>query len=175
MKLIIANILLIFLFSSCVKKDEYSNIPNISFNKIEQYKDVNGDDSLLRVFIDYSDGDGDIGLDSSNTESIFGIKSPYYYNLLVDFYDVVGGVESKRTFNNPADTFSYYKDTVHFHQRIKNITPAGKNKSISGTITMDILYLPLAFLTPAIEKSKFTFQLVDRKINKSNIISTPVY
>ena len=167
--------MLIILFSSCVKKDEFSNIPHITFNKIEQFKDKNGDDSLLRVYVDYTDGDGDIGLDSTNTDPVFGVKSEYYYNFFVEFFDVVGGIETKRTYGNPNDTFTYFLDTVHFSQRLTNITPVGKNKAISGTITMDILYLPLAFISPPYQNSKFTFQLVDRKLNRSNKLVTPTY
>ncbi len=66
--------------SSCFNPPEFSNSPEIIFNKI-QFKEVPGAgtaDSLI-LYIDFKDGDGDLGLDQDNPDYSDEPYHPSYY------------------------------------------------------------------------------------------------
>jgi hypothetical protein len=84
MKVIKGLVLLCFLavlVSSCFDPPEFKNIPEITYNKI-QFKEVPGagtNDSLI-LYINFKDGDGDLGLDPDDPEfSQDPFNSSYYY------------------------------------------------------------------------------------------------
>ena len=65
--------------SSCFDPPVYTDIPTISFNKISFKKKIEGvpsRDSLI-LYLDFKDGDGDLGLDPSMTAPPF--NSIFYY------------------------------------------------------------------------------------------------
>lgn len=130
----------------------------------EQYK-LNGKDSLLRLFIKYTDGDGDIGLEPDDTAAPFNYGSPFFYNLFIKVYAVENGVGSRIPI--PLST-----DTVNFNDRITNLTPTGKNKAIFGEFTINLKAEPYPGIRP--DSMYYTIQIADRKLHLSNVLQTPV-
>lgn len=167
--------LLLVALSGCVKQEEFSVVPSLSFKSLNQYKDAAGLDSTLIIYLDYSDGDGDIGLTDADTNGPFKRLQKTYFNLIVEIYEVKNGVKTKLlnplAVNPPID---YFADTFHFSQRIDNLTPEGKNKSIRGVIDVSINFFVMQVANVKPDSAVFAFQLYDRSLNASKVVETPV-
>ncbi|MEZ4804950.1 MAG: hypothetical protein R2852_05575 [Bacteroidia bacterium] len=158
------KILVIVLLVSC--KSEVFNFPDtpvLSIEKpAEQYK-LNGKDSLVRLIIKYTDGDGNIGLDLSDTFPPFNYPNKFFYNLYINVYSVEDGIGKPIII--PLTT-----DTLNYNDRITNITPTGKNKSIYGELTINLKAEPYPGVQP--DSMYYTVQIADRSLNLSNIVQT---
>ena len=157
---IFSIITLTLLLSSCFKKEEYPVEPIIS------YKDfvITGDSAMLSV--NFTDGDGDLGLSPNDTLPPYNPGSEYYYNIYVVNYekdDQLGWI--------PA--VDLQGDTLVFEYRIKPIEFKGKSKGIKGVIDIDMGTLYYNIFSNQADTIKYSVQLIDRALNKSNIIETP--
>jgi hypothetical protein len=155
---------------SCKRLEEYPPEPVITFIGFEKL--FNETDSIYDrgiLSFEFTDGDGDLGLAPGDTFPPFNPGSKYYYNLLIDYYEVRNGVETKvpLTFYNP-ETEGY--DTVYLSARIPLLTPKGINKAISGEI-YDTLFIYNYFSD--FDTLFLKFQLIDRALNESNVEKTP--
>lgn len=121
-------------------------------------------DSVAILSIGYTDGDGDIGLKDADTFVPFNPGSEYFYNLLVWYYVKINGKWTK--LKNPV---SQDNDTINFHERLPVITPKGKNKWVSGEIHLKVPAYPFGLDYDTVQ---YSVQLIDRKLNKSNILIT---
>lgn len=70
----------IVLVVSCLDAPEYSDVPKIKFKRLT-YVDVDGAADSLKVTFDFEDGNGDVGLESSD---VFGSYIPFFYILYFD-------------------------------------------------------------------------------------------
>jgi hypothetical protein len=162
--------LIVFTVISCKRIDEYPPEPVINFlgfDKLYNATEKVYDRGVLKF--DFTDGDGDLGLADADTFPPFNPGSPYYYNLIIDFYEVQNGVETPvyLTFYN-ATTEEF--DTVSLSARIPRLTPVGSNKAISGEVydTLFIYNYASSYDTLFLE-----FRIVDRALHESNIERTP--
>lgn len=160
-------VIILALLASCKQEStQFSEIPQIALTEVQQQK-LNGKDSIVNITLHYQDGDGDIGLNTGDTMSPYNYTSKYFYNLIVSVYRVDNGIVSKVTTPvlppNPPDT-------IHYNDRITDLTPTGKSKAISGDIRLFIKSLPYPGVTP--DSMFYTFQLIDRALNQSNIVRT---
>jgi hypothetical protein len=128
----------------------YSKIPYQNFPS----------DSLVFVKIEFQDGDGDIGLDINDSAPPFRIGDPYYYNVFAEYLAGKNGV---------YDHVVTGTDTLNYNDRITNIQPDARNKSISGIMTIKIVPTIGAVVPDSI---KLNIYIVDRALNKSNVVST---
>lgn len=160
----ISLILLIPLFTGltgCIKEEQYPLEPVIEFGGFATAKDILGRDSVCQITISYTDGDGDIGLDSTQ------IEEPYKYNYFIKFNQLIDG-KLVDVFPPPPN------DTLNFNARIPILTPNGRNKNIKGDITMTIeLYFARQFLLS--DTIAFEIYIQDRALNKSNVVDTPMF
>jgi hypothetical protein len=166
----ILSILAVLAVISCRRIEEFPPEPVITFMEFE--KIFNATDSIYDRGIlkfEFTDGDGDLGLAKSDTFPPFNPGSKYYYNLIIDYYEVRNGVETPvyLTFYN-AVTEEF--DTVYLSARIPLLTPRGSNKSLSGDIhdTIFIYNYNSDFDTLFLE-----FYIVDRALHESNTERTP--
>lgn len=149
------------LFSHCRKQALISATPSIQYlgySKIS-YQNFNAD-SLLYLQFSFEDGDGDIGLELSDTASPFRLGERYYYNVFAEYQAGKAGV------------YSYIingADTVNYNDRISNIQPETRNKAINGVITLKIEPI-VGLIVP--DSIQLKIYLVDRALHQSNIIST---
>ncbi len=65
---LVALFLLSMLLVSCVKPDEFPEIPEITDVRIDKISVKNFED-VLTISIDFQDGDGDLGITDENTEA----------------------------------------------------------------------------------------------------------
>ena len=166
----ILSIVVILAVISCKRLEEFPPEPVISFLDFE--KIYNATDSIYdrgTLKFEFTDGDGDIGLGKLDTFPPFNPGSRYYYNLIIDYYEVRNGVETPvfLTFYN-AVTEEF--DTVYLSARIPLLTPKGSNKALSGDIydTIFIYNYNSDFDTLFLK-----FLIVDRALNESNTERTP--
>jgi hypothetical protein len=124
-----------------------------------------GYDSFVEVEVVFSDADGDIGLEDSDTLFPFGKNDPAHYNLLVYYQDKKNGL-----WQYPLNPLLGAKDTLVLHQRLKNLTPSGRNKSIHGNLTVVIPARPYQYRGDSV---RYEVQLIDRALHRSNKIITP--
>lgn len=142
------------ILASCQKQETYPIIPEIEFDQFVKLWNPQTMIFERGVFvITFTDGDGDIGLRSSDT------VAPYDFNLYIKYYELQNG-DSVRVI---------ISDSNEFNARIPILTPQGSNKSISGIIE-DTLFMYNYQST--FDTIMFDACLVDRELHKSNVITT---
>jgi hypothetical protein len=149
------------LMQSCLKPDEYPPVPAVSYKSIA----IISDSLILEV--DFTDGDGDIGLNPGDTTGEFAIGKPYYYNLFVQYWEWNHNTQQWQ----PGLTIQ--GDTISFDYRIPYITPGGRNKALKGVIQTTIEPIYYNPISPYSDTIKYKIRLVDRAFNSSNKIWTP--
>ena len=140
--------------SQCKKADEYPIEPVITFKSLTTIKDANGYDTDGILEIEFTDGDGDIGLNPSDTLAPY--TGEYSNNVHAVFYQFVNGTWTP---------WSQFDD----RSRIPVITPEGSQKAIRGVIRKDHIGFPLSLTGRRI---RFDVYIYDRALHRSNVITT---
>ena len=170
---------------SCQKPVEYPIEPKIAY---EGFTYLFNEDSAFSgegiIKFSYTDGDGDLGLNASDTLPPFGFHDAHYYNMVVDYLKSENGVFVKTPLlsphvpTNPGDTLVLF-DTVTFNarfkrlrdseERFKRLRDSEEPKAISGTIEYKLtVQNPLS---PE-DTIKFEIRILDRALHVSNMIQT---
>ena len=84
-KLYFILILIAASFYSCLDKEDFSEIPEITY---EEYS-IEGTSIVIKI--SFTDGDGDIGFRDGQEQYPFGPCDEYHYNLLIDPYFMQDG------------------------------------------------------------------------------------
>lgn len=148
----------VFLFAlgGCKKSNEYPIEPVITFKALSIVKDNQGFDDKVVLEITFTDGDGDIGLDASDTLSPY--TGQYVNNVFVLFYcDSTG---------NGFIPWPQFDDKG----RIPVVTPEGNTKAIRGEIKKGEIFLPNGRTNLPV---RFEVFIYDRALHQSNKITTP--
>ncbi len=157
-RFIFSLLLISVILSSCFKNQEYPIEPIISDPSFI----LTGDSAVLNF--SFTDGDGNVGLEPSDTLSPHDANSFYYYNLYVDYYEKkdVEGWQRGRDLEG---------DSIVFKYRLKTINVKGKSKAIKGTMEVNMQFFnnPLSADSDTV---KYTIRLIDRALNVSNTIET---
>ena len=148
-------LLLGIILLSCKKPHTYSEIPEIKFKEVivkDTTDYLDNKELLTQLIFTFVDGDGDIGLKTSDT--IYPYDSAnYYYNLYIESYEIKNGKIEHINLTNPL------------RYRMPYVDASGQNKTLKGTIMTDIFYnYPLKYDTIL-----YSFFIYDRSLNKSNI------
>ena len=146
--------------SSCIEDEQYPLVPRIEYSGFSTIRDVAGKDSIGKITISYTDGDGNLGyLNDADT------IGPHKYNFYLNFLEQVNGKLQPVQMPDP---------NITFNARFPYLAPEGRNKNIKGDITMQLdLYLARqALLSDTIA---FQIYIMDQALNKSNVIDTPRY
>lgn len=146
--------LLVMAVSSCHKAEEFPVEPEITFTSFEPKSD-----GTAQLTFEFTDGDGDIGLNPRDTLNPYNPGNKYYYNVFVEYYELQNGIWTLIPITNPP---LYYRSPV--------VTPKGQNKTLNGSMTIDLPF----YHNPAssFDTIKLSMQLVDRALNESNIVET---
>jgi len=159
MRFVISFLAALFLLSGCFKKENYSSVPKITFQSFQ----ILGDSA--KIILSFQDGEGDIGLDPSETSAPYDINSKYHYNLYLVYYEKKdnGGWQPGLDLNG---------DTIIFRNRLRPIY-TGKPKSIKGTIEYTIEPIFYNQFSSENDTIKYRIQLIDRALNESDWIESP--
>ena len=176
---LIGLLLFSFVVASCLKPVEYPVEPKIAY---ESFTYLINEDSAFSgegiLSFTYTDGDGDLGLDDSDTLYPFGFHDPHYYNMEIDYLKLENGVFVKTPLlsphvpTGPGDTLVLF-DTVTFNARFHRLRDNDEPKAISGTmqykLTVQNPFSPN-------DTVKFEIRILDRALHESNVIQTdPIY
>ncbi len=170
---------LLLVVCACQKRVEYPIEPKITY---EGFTYLMNPDSTFSgegiISFSYTDGDGDLGLDDSDTLPPFGFHDTYYYNMVVDYLKSENGVFVKTPLlsphvpTSPDDTLVLY-DTVTFNARFKRLRDSEEPKAISGS--MDYKLTVQNPFSPN-DTVKFEIRIFDRALHESNVIQTdPIF
>lgn len=144
----------------------FSTTPNLIYQGVQLLQGPDGKDSIIQIKLNFTDGDGDIGLGQYDTMPPYNFGSPYFYNSYVTLKHQVDG--KMEYLIDPVNN-----DTVNFNSRIPIITPSGDNKNIDGEITLTVsANFPVTEKPDSIQLSIYIY---DRALHKSNTINTPVF
>lgn len=159
--------------SSCLKPVQYPDEPNVEFVQF----DIQGDSGIITFF--FTDGDGDIGLNPNQIDPPYDPGSFYHYNVYLEYYEVMGGQLVKGTMDPNGENAAFQQnnnqpyDTIPNGFRIEDITPFGQNKSLKGN--MQLVLSPFYnFNSNHNDSIRFSILLIDRNLNHSNVVYTPV-
>lgn len=157
---------MVFLAGCSTDEPAVSEIPAIAFKEFRFDRvDLGGiPTDFYYVTFEYIDGDGDIGMEEGQ-EHIEG-HPDVRHNLFVDYMEERDGEFIKDVECAIGGSISTKKYVL------ESITPTGNNKSIKGemTVRLETCETPL----DTIKNIKYSIQLVDRKLNYSNVIETPI-
>ncbi len=145
------------LLPSCLKNEQYPEIPEIAFQSFTLAFDTNNIPRKGYLTISFVDGDGDLGLHPGDTLSPYQKGGDYYYNYVIDYYEKQNGVYVLVPLNPP------------YHARIPYLPPDDPNKAIKGIIVDTLQMNPY----PVYDTIKLKFFIYDRALHKSNVDSTP--
>lgn len=148
------------LLGGCLEPASYPDEPVISFKSLTP----NGTAAVLKV--DFTDGDGNIGLDQDDTTGVFCPDTcQFHYNLFLEYYELQDGEWTLIELDPEAGQ-------IPFYYRVPNIQPSGQNPALNGEISID---MPSYYLFSDYDTLRFEIQLFDRDLNGSNIETTPIF
>jgi hypothetical protein len=146
------------LITTCEKQQCDVTAPSIEFLSFDK-----NNDSTATLKISFEDCDRDIGLSPADTLSPYDIDGDYYYNLWLDYYELQDGEWVLRD-----DFFP------QFRYRIPRLSGQEViNRSMVGEIQVDLEPIYYLLFSPY-DTIKFEVTLVDRALNESNKVMTPV-
>jgi hypothetical protein len=164
--------LLPFAILSCKKKEIYPETPQVEFKSAFFIQDQLGIDSIMVLSFTFKDGDGDLGLNQSDTIAPFNAVTdstgkslnPYYNNIHFGYEERING--EFKFVTNPFNVF----DTLNYAYRFENISPDGRHKAIRGDIEVKIG--PNQYPNAG-DTCRYKFFIYDRALHKSNLAETP--
>lgn len=155
---------------SCRKFEEYPVEPVISYeNFLLEYNLETGKTERGVLIFSYTDGDGDLGLAADELYPPYNPGSPYYYNLIISYYEKQNGTFVEVPLLSWNADSAYY-DTLTFNSRFPRLLKDLEDQPIEGQFS-DTLFI----LNPLSEYDtiKFSAYIIDRALHESNVIETP--
>jgi len=151
---------------ACVKQENLPSTPYITYKNFV-WNQV--DTAIMQIT--FQDGDGDVGHEQGDTAHPFGANDPYYNDLVMVYYfkDVDGVF---RRYHVPGTAAT---DSLITGYHIPYITPKGKNKTLTGTIDVNMVvpFWRVDAYSPKHTIIRFDIYIYDRALHKSNVITTP--
>ena len=141
----------------CGHREVFPVEPHIEFVRLDKIDNGTGVDNQADLVIYFEDGDGDIGLDETDTDSIFAIGSEYYYDFFIHYYEKQDGVWTEVELPTPL------------HARLPHLSE-NVPEAIKGEITITTFINN--YLSPY-DTIMLSCYLVDRALHVSNTITTP--
>ena len=159
-RLIILLTLLFFIAISCVKIEPVSTIPEITFKSLEALlvNDSLGNTKTVgKLEFSFIDGDANIGV-AENIANDTALPDSVRYNLFLTPYSKIDGIYSLIEYDSIPPYYSIIEDD--------KLNRVGQNKTIKGTITLEIEDLP------HYDTIRYDFYIRDRAGNNSNMETT---
>ena len=120
-------------------------------------------DGSRELIIQFTDGDGDLGLSQADTMPPFCASCDFHQNLHCDYQEWRNG-----------DWFEIFLDPnagqIPFYYRVPNAQPSGQEPALNGTIAVD---MSTWYLSSSYDSLRFRITLFDRALNASNEVFTP--
>ncbi len=149
---------MIFGISSCMQLDEYPNEPKITLESFST------SDSGATLVLSFTDGDGNFGLEQTDTSGVFA-NCRNRYNIFCEYYEKQNNVWEHVELDPCLDP-----DIIPFYYRAPFTSPLGQYKAQKGSI--ELFINPLYYLPSAFDTCKFQITVMDRDLNLSNTVWT---
>ena len=172
---------IVFIFFSCLRDPGYPNTPKIEFSNIQFVK---GDSSrntgaandIIRLNIYFEDGNGDLGVSSSDSSGRFAAKPDTtgvptnldYYNIFIKFLFRNSDGSYKPCNQTPNCVVNEVLLTL-YNGRFPDLNPDRKERPISGMLTYDLKSTQFRNLFRN-RSIKLQFYIQDRSFTKSNVL-----
>ena len=143
---------------SCKKHEQYPIEPVIEFMSIDKIPNSGNVDDKAFLVINFTDGDGDIGLALEDTMPPHNPGNEYYYNYYINYFEKLN------------DTFVKVDLPFTFHVRIPFIEESLAERGVKGEIKVELF---INNINSTADSIRFDLQIIDRAFHKSNIITTP--
>jgi hypothetical protein len=151
----------LFLSPGCRKDEKFPVIPHIEFLEFVKF----GNDSA-DFHITFTDGDGDIGLDQSDTLPPYDSASGNAENIYMLYYQKDTATGQWVTYElSPSDSIP---NPLSYNYRIPRVLTEGQNKALEGEIIIH-MYPPFNVQNPF----KYEVYIKDRALHQSNKILSP--
>lgn len=151
--------------SGCLKVESFPDEPVVAFQSLII------EDNSASLNFSFTDGDGNFGLteEDANTPPFDG--DDFKHNLIVDYYEKIG--DTWQRFGNDFSQTSPFFIITGFNARVEHLIPEGTNKTQQGEIS----YMISPYFNPVTENdsARFTFYLLDRDLNQSNLETTTAF
>lgn len=175
----ISGILCLVLFVFACKKDSTPAPapPVISYANFTTSDAYNG----ILTF-NFSDADGDIGLNQSDTTGAYAPGQVGYYDFYMRYYCLSPATGKYLPFYYawPGLPLNSLTDSTIFAYRIPFVTDNIKSKSLSGQIIVNLSQYKPANIKPgtsgdSLNSYRYEFWMYDRAMHKSNVVTTPTF
>ncbi len=169
-----------FLVSSCVGEPQFSYVPEIGFNNIriittEKPGDLGTTkkDSVI-ITIDFKDGDGDLGFTDADYQALIKKTGDSVQTIDINIFVSKNGKFIK---SNPKEKIGGNLKGGNEKDKDARFKKGSLSGPIEGTIDFSTkfeykLFQGIPYLTGKSDTVKFTVQIMDRALNKSNIVET---
>lgn len=141
----------ILIFTSCVKDKQYPVEPRIEF---KSFLKTNNDSTGI-ITLEFTDGDGDIGLSESDTLPPY--DSTYFYNFFLYIFEYKNG------------KYDSVETDIPYHGRIPRLKNVEEGESIEGEIEMKVDVFTMDYFIPS-DTIRFDIYIVDRALHHSNTV-----
>lgn len=150
--------IILLMAGSCIEKEDYPDIPRIGFESFTKIDNGLGYDDKGILTINFTDGDGDLGLAEYETYPPYDSSSMYYYNFFIRYYEQQEGefVEVELPFTNNA--------------RFPLLNEDGSDKPLKGKLAMELF---INNFSSEYDTIRFEAFITDRALNHSDTITTP--
>ncbi len=162
---------LLFILNACYEKPEFPVVPQIGFNSISasagQDPNTLSPTDVVTITIDFQDGDGDLGLNETDTlppyqkENEDGSPNEFNKNYILDVFLEQNGEFIPYPLPNPE---------FNFNGRYQRLNVEGRKTPLEGIINHKVIFQ--RNLTQPNTLLKFRVQILDRALNRSNVIET---
>jgi hypothetical protein len=141
------------IFSACMEKEDYPDVPAIQYVSFTKISNGSGIDEKGILKISFTDGDGNIGLSDQDTFPPYNIGSQWYYNFFINYYERQHGMLTKIDL------------PFTLNARIPPIEGSGPNHPTKGEIEIELYFNnPLSVYDTIV----FEASICDRLLQMSN-------
>jgi hypothetical protein len=147
-----------FILESCLKQENFPDEPVLRFKSIETRPDS------AVITLEFTDGDGNFGLEQGDTTGIFA-DCIGRYNLYCEYYEQQEGEWIHFPVNPCEDP-----NAVPFYYRVPYARPTGQIQSQKGEIRLVIT--PFYYFPGEYDTCRFEIRAADRDQNPSNTVIT---
>jgi hypothetical protein len=161
--LLFSVLIILTITVGCTRNYDYPVEPVLTYKDFIYIENSNGDIEKGVLVLEFTDGDGDIGLGQGDTLPPYHHSGDYYYNFIIEMY----------TKHDDKYLPVIFPDSNYtFNSRIPPIVFNGNSKAIKGEIeyTFDMLIMKPFLQSDTIRINTY---IVDRALHKSNLVITP--